>query len=180
MPRAHLAKLAVPAAIFALTLAAANVASADTGTNVPIGTGSVGSGPGFGYSNWNGSTNVVYVGVRTGTMAGGYCQDSLYDWATSNGSHYDARATRTCDSNTSYQGPTLTDQSQVTGMQKFGTCYGPDQNTQSTGGCVNDSRRTSTVSGIPVNWCSFSVRSDTRARGGFYPCSGGSPTSSSS
>lgn len=43
MLRAHLAKLAVPAAVIALTLAPGNVASAEeTGTNVPTGSGSLG------------------------------------------------------------------------------------------------------------------------------------------
>lgn len=90
-----LVRCAVPAAAaFTMTFAMGGIASADTGTNVPLGTGSAGSGPGFGYTNRNGSSNGVYVGGRTGTLAGGYCRDSLFDWATENRSHYDARAVR--------------------------------------------------------------------------------------
>lgn len=84
-------------------LAAAKIASLHTGTNEPTGTGSVGSGTGFGHANLIYSTDVVRVGVRTGTVADGYCRGSLYDRATSNGLHYDAGATSTCDSTKSYQ-----------------------------------------------------------------------------
>lgn len=150
-------------------------AAADTGNGSTIGYSNIGAGAGWAYANWNGTTNKMWVNATANSLAGGWYQDGLFDWATSSG-HYDARASRTCDSNSTMFGPTLTDYSQVTGLQKFGTCYGPDQNTKA-GVCTNESRATSSIATVPVTWCHDSVRSDTRLRGIVYPCSGGSPTS---
>lgn len=90
---------------------------------------------GSGFYSVDTSANTLYVSVNAGNMASGYCMTVYIDIArtggvpSGSGTHYDARAARTCQPNsqrysgTQYEGSTYgTD---ITGVQKLAICYAP-------------------------------------------------------
>jgi len=90
---------------------------------------------GSGFYSVDTSANTLYISVNAGNMASGYCMTVYIDISrtgnvpSGSGTHYDARAARTCQPNsqrysgTQYEGSTYgTD---ITGVQKLAICYGP-------------------------------------------------------
>jgi len=128
----------------------------------------------FGYLHWKADVDQIQ-GIKVvpdlGFGTSGWCLDSIFDWKTSDGEHWDSRRVRTCnggvtvlrsrDDTNAYRS--------LTQMQKAGVCYGPDQatNTQSAY-CSEDSRRLKSVVRLPgsesgpnpvlPNYCTMSWR----------------------
>ena len=115
-----------------------------------------------------------------GAFAANACLATIFDWKTADSEHFDARIAKTCkssihidvSSNDSVQDGTA--HRYLTGMVKFGTCYGPYINTNNTqSNCVDHVLADRTVwrdvsatgdavgpnSNVP-NWCARSWRVD--------------------
>ncbi|MEV6967590.1 hypothetical protein AB0M47_21045 [Hamadaea sp. NPDC051192] len=92
----------------------------------------------YGKQTWDAGLDYLYGQVYAGgTLASGWCLDSLFDWKVSSG-HHDARAWRTCRSTASIDSEVIDSASTIQGLQKAGTCYGPDQQTNTSASqCVN-------------------------------------------
>ncbi|MFI5493576.1 hypothetical protein [Actinoplanes sp. NPDC051859] len=79
-----------------------------------------------------------------GAFASSHCLATIFDWKTADSEHFDARIAKTCkssihidgNSNDSYQ-PGSTHR-WLTGMVKFGACYGPVNATNTTASNCND------------------------------------------
>ncbi|MFI5938144.1 hypothetical protein [Actinoplanes sp. NPDC051494] len=107
-------------------------------------------GPNFSYgeASWDQATdNLSSLEAHPGAaFASNYCLATIFDWKTADGEHFDARIAKTCkssihidvSSNDAVQNGDPADHRWLTGMVKFGACYGPSVNTNTTASNCND------------------------------------------
>lgn len=134
---------------------------ADAGPGAASGTWSAYVGPAssstnlsYGSAVWNANVSPRTVALTAyGTaMASGKCETTYFDWGTTNGNHFDARAVRTCKNGSTMSHTWADSYSAVGGVQKLGVCYAQN-NTQSTGGsCTQFPGRTDSIDSIPKSW----------------------------
>lgn len=122
----------------AVVLAAALIVALPATAYAGEGSGRLYTGPSNtggdsnGWASWSGYNNTVGVEAAAFGIGSGRCISSYFDWRVSSG-HYDARAARTCANNRTRHGDTY-EWSGVQGMQKFGACYGYNDQ---LGSCTN-------------------------------------------
>ena len=87
-----------------------------------------------GYYYWDNDENKIQLLARPTTLPSGWCYDTKFDWGRF-GLHYDARVARSCRSNTVRNTQISTEGWNVSGVNKAGVCYGPNQATNS-GACA--------------------------------------------
>lgn len=115
----------------AFLLVPTGAAVADCGPSSASGSGYVYKGPSTvdgatrAYASWNKNQTKMHVDAAGFGMGSGKCVTSLFDWATSDGDHYDARVARTCKSGAVASGDLSNEAGVVNGVQKFGACYAP-------------------------------------------------------
>lgn len=140
----------------ALTAAAATIAlvGASPGTAlavVPSGVNqTVFQGPSssYGEASWDQATdNLSSLEAHPGgAFASNACLATIFDWKTADSEHFDARIAKTCkssihidvSSNDAVQAGDSSQHRWLTGMVKFGACYGPYINTNTTQSNCND------------------------------------------
>jgi hypothetical protein len=144
----------------------------------PSGTATISHGPAAssGTVTWDAPTKTVTITTVTGTLPSGQCVTTWWDWYTNGGGHYDARAIRVCRSNEVLERTWSGERDRVTGLQKLGVCYGPNNR---TGDCRTDPRSAPIT--VRASFCNFTTGSYTlRSNGSVQSCDGGDPTRSSS
>jgi hypothetical protein len=126
---------------------------------------------GSGTVTWDAKTKTVTITTDTKEL-NGQCLTTWFDWATNDGSHYDARAVRVCKSNTSRSHTWREQSNKVSGMHKLAVCYGPNNK---KGTCKWDPGSVRSV-GNP-RFCNFSASSITvPSNAADQVCTGGDPT----
>ena len=148
------------------------------------GAQTINAGPGSGYASWDGSPGKKTVSVNGnagGIIDSGYCQDGWFDWFTG-GPHYDARASRSCQPYQSRYSGVVQEATYapVSGMQRMGSCYGPN-NATTSGTCASSKYALRNLEGVNPRFPNYSTRDWIRDSGGHLLYhSGGSPTSPTS
>ena len=135
----------------AVVVAAVGLSPAVALANVPSGSSNQAKGPGLSHASatWNEAPDTLYSLQVVGypTFASNWCLDGIYDWKTSGG-HFDARLVRSCNPSVDYS-RSSNDGGQgrvLLGMQKFGTCYGPRNSTNtSSSNCSSDPRNENSI-----------------------------------
>lgn len=129
---------------------ATSVAHADCGPGQSSGSGTVykGPAPSRGSASWSASARSLSFSAVAWTMPAPKCQTTYFDWGTSDGAHYDARAARTCQSAGSRSGSVTGESSAVAGIQKFGVCYDDKDTSINSSVCADASISVCSVTSI--------------------------------
>lgn len=148
--------------------------------NVPQGVSTLWGTSGSGYADWRSSDRFLHVRSGPDGLGANQCTDAIFDWTRPSG-HFDARTVRSCYPYGWHSTEFFDSNSGLTGMQKWGYCYGTDNFTTS-GVCVNDGAAAIVVQGnVNVSLPNNCNRSWKRAVNNVYTySSAGSSTSCTS